>query len=140
MLTDSCEGDNEVMAPGVRPAFSDPALRHGRFEVWVLLRRECAESIRAGKSLYFPRKPNICPQLSPILSLLLITLQRRGGPYMSQLFTGGVFRYAFPLIERWRGGGMINFKGSQFEREIILWGVRWYVAYPISGGVTFWYL
>jgi transposase-like protein len=29
-------------------------------------------------------------------------------------------------------GGMINFKGSQFEREIILWGVRWYVAYPIS--------
>jgi transposase-like protein len=25
-----------------------------------------------------------------------------------------------------------NFKGSQFEREIILWGVRWYVAYPIS--------
>ena len=27
---------------------------------------------------------------------------------------------------------MIDFKGSQFEREIILWGVRWYVAYPIS--------
>jgi len=27
---------------------------------------------------------------------------------------------------------VINFKGSQFEREIILWGVRWYVAYPIS--------
>jgi putative transposase len=27
---------------------------------------------------------------------------------------------------------MINFRGSQFEREIILWGVRWYVAYPIS--------
>ena len=26
----------------------------------------------------------------------------------------------------------MNFKGSQFEREIILWGVRWYVAYPIS--------
>ena len=23
---------------------------------------------------------------------------------------------------------MINFKGSQFEREVILWGVRWYVA------------
>ena len=35
---------------------------------------------------------------------------------------------------------MIDFKGSQFEREIILWGVRWYVAYPISGDVTFWYL
>jgi len=27
---------------------------------------------------------------------------------------------------------MIDFKGSQFEREIILWGVRWYVAYPLS--------
>jgi len=27
---------------------------------------------------------------------------------------------------------MITFKGSQFEKEIILWGVRWYVAYPIS--------
>jgi len=27
---------------------------------------------------------------------------------------------------------MINFKGSQFEREILVWGVRWYVAYPIS--------
>ncbi len=27
---------------------------------------------------------------------------------------------------------MIDFKGSQFEKESILWGVRWYVAYPIS--------
>ena len=27
---------------------------------------------------------------------------------------------------------MMDFKGSQFERDIILWGVRWYVAYPIS--------
>src|SRR6476660_3694219 len=27
---------------------------------------------------------------------------------------------------------MINFKGSHFEKEIILWAVRWYVAYPIS--------
>ena len=27
---------------------------------------------------------------------------------------------------------MMNFKGSQCEREIILWAVRWYVAYPIS--------
>src|SRR5450755_592397 len=27
---------------------------------------------------------------------------------------------------------MIDFKGSQFERDIILWSVRWYVAYPIS--------
>ena len=27
---------------------------------------------------------------------------------------------------------MIDFKGSHFEREVILLGVRWYVAYPIS--------
>src|SRR5215471_13780976 len=27
---------------------------------------------------------------------------------------------------------MSDFKGSHFEREIMLWGVRWYVAYPIS--------
>jgi transposase-like protein len=27
---------------------------------------------------------------------------------------------------------MIEFKGSHFEREVIPWGVRWYVAYPIS--------
>jgi len=26
---------------------------------------------------------------------------------------------------------MSDFKGSHFEREIILWGVRWYVAYPV---------
>jgi transposase-like protein len=27
---------------------------------------------------------------------------------------------------------MVDFKESQFEREIILWAVRWYVAYPNS--------
>ena len=27
---------------------------------------------------------------------------------------------------------IMDFKGSQFERDIILWGVRWYVEYPIS--------
>jgi putative transposase len=27
---------------------------------------------------------------------------------------------------------MMEFKGSHFEREVILWGVRWYVAYPMS--------
>lgn len=42
----------------------------------------------------------------------------------------------FPLCSPSDGevgeGGMIDFKGSPFEKEIILWGVRWYVAYPIS--------
>ena len=27
---------------------------------------------------------------------------------------------------------VIDFKGSHFEREIVLWGVRWYVTYPFS--------
>jgi putative transposase len=27
---------------------------------------------------------------------------------------------------------IIEFKDSHFEREVILWGVRWHVAYPIS--------
>ena len=27
---------------------------------------------------------------------------------------------------------MIEFEGRDFEREVILWGVRWYVAYPVS--------
>jgi len=27
---------------------------------------------------------------------------------------------------------MIDFRGSHFERAVILWGVRWYVAYPIG--------
>src|SRR5918992_112033 len=49
-----------------------------------------------------------------------------------QVFISESFRYASLLTVRQRRSGMINFKGSQFEREIILWGVRWYVAYPIS--------
>ena len=27
---------------------------------------------------------------------------------------------------------MIDFKGSHFEKEIMMWGIRWYVASPIS--------
>ncbi len=26
----------------------------------------------------------------------------------------------------------IEFKGSHFERDVMLWGIRWYVAYPLS--------
>lgn len=35
------------------------------------------------------------------------------------------------MIDEWRDN-MIDFKGSQFEQGIILWGIRWYVSYPIS--------
>jgi putative transposase len=31
-----------------------------------------------------------------------------------------------------QGGTMIKFKGSHFEQEVVLWGVRWYVAYTVS--------
>ena len=27
---------------------------------------------------------------------------------------------------------MIDFKGSHSEHDVILWGVPWYVAYPMS--------
>jgi putative transposase len=27
---------------------------------------------------------------------------------------------------------VVDFDDSHFDREIVLWGVRWYVAYPIS--------
>jgi len=30
----------------------------------------------------------------------------------------------------------IEFNGSHFEREVILWGVRWYVAYLLRYGQT----
>jgi hypothetical protein len=31
-----------------------------------------------------------------------------------------------------RAIGMVDFKGSHFERDVTLWGVRWYVACPMS--------
>jgi len=50
---------------------------------------------------------------------------------LSQTSLGGGLGY-----DRWkraqRNSMMIEFKGSHFERDVILWGVRWYVAYPIS--------
>jgi transposase-like protein len=50
---------------------------------------------------------------------------------LSQILLGGC-----PEYDRWkrvqRNSTMIEFKGSHFERDVILWGVRWYVAYPIS--------
>jgi len=63
---------------------------------------------------------------------MLDPLHPRQRVVLSQLFPWWGFRYAARLIVWWRSGGMIDFKGSQFEKEIILWGVRWYVAYPIS--------
>ena len=30
----------------------------------------------------------------------------------------------------------ISFKGAHFPQEIILMGVRWYVAYPLSTGMS----
>ena len=69
------------------------------------------------------------PGLPPWRLALVTILQFQ---VVSQLFPCSVFRYAAPLIVRRRRRGMVDFKGSQFEREISLGAVRWYVAYPIS--------
>ena len=44
-------------------------------------------------------------------------------------------RYALSLNERvQRGGAMmaVSFKGAHFPQDVMLMGVRWYVAYPLS--------
>ena len=43
----------------------------------------------------------------------------------------GVFPLFFPPVAI-GGGDRIDCKGSHCEKEIILWGVRWYGAYPLS--------
>ena len=47
------------------------------------------------------------------------------------IFLRVFFTIPYRLILRC-GGTAGDFKDSQFEKEIILWGIRWYVAYPIS--------
>ena len=53
------------------------------------------------------------------------------GSKSSQIFSG-----CCPVYDPTTGSSgwmmTIAFKGSHFERDVILWGVRWYVAYPIS--------
>ncbi len=53
------------------------------------------------------------------------------GRVLSQILRGGYLEY-----DRWkrvrRNSTMIEFKGGHFERDVILWGVRWCVTYPIS--------
>jgi len=51
--------------------------------------------------------------------------------FCRKLFLAGTWGYN-RWKRVWRNSTMIEFKGSHFEREVILWGVRWYVAYPIS--------
>jgi putative transposase len=48
--------------------------------------------------------------------------------------SGALFRAAPMILSSMVAGSatVVDFKGSHFEREIVLWGVRWYVAYPIS--------
>ena len=37
-----------------------------------------------------------------------------------------------PYAKRGRETMVVSFKGAHFPQEIILTGVRWYVAYPLS--------
>jgi hypothetical protein len=58
--------------------------------------------------------------------------ERRGKTVLSQtLLTDrpGVSLRAIVSLDQ---QAMIDFKGSHFERHVILWAVRWYVTYPIS--------
>jgi hypothetical protein len=50
---------------------------------------------------------------------------------LSQTLRDGCLGYDYWEWIR-QGGTMIESKGSHFEQEVILWGVRWYVAYPMS--------
>ena len=45
---------------------------------------------------------------------------------------GGGLVYARRRRTSGDGQVTIEFRGSHFEWDVILWGVRWYVAYPIS--------
>ena len=50
---------------------------------------------------------------------------------LSQILRVGCLEY-----DRWklvqRKSAIIEFKGSHYERDVILWGIRWYLTYPIS--------
>jgi putative transposase len=47
-------------------------------------------------------------------------------------FAGRPASFKLPATVSTGQQAMIEFKGSHFERDVILWAVRWYVAYPIS--------
>ena len=69
---------------------------------------------------------------APFSSIFIIRCELKAHDPLLQVFTSRRFRYVPLIMVRRRSGGMIDFKGSHFEKDIILWGVRWYVAYPIS--------
>ena len=56
--------------------------------------------------------------------------RRHEGGFCRKLLSGVGLGYAGR--QGGRNSTMMEFKGSHFERDVILWGVRWYVAYPIS--------
>jgi hypothetical protein len=49
-----------------------------------------------------------------------------------RVFLSGCCPVYNPIIDFTGWVMTIEFKWSHFERDVILWGVRWYVAYPIS--------
>jgi hypothetical protein len=54
------------------------------------------------------------------------------GQVLSQIFTRPQPIASLPAGAPVRRHVMIEFKGSYFERDVILWGIRWWVPYPIS--------
>src|SRR5438874_7322335 len=54
---------------------------------------------------------------------------------LSRILLMHEFRYALPLqlgLDERGSARMISFKGAHFPQDIILMGVRWYLAYPLS--------
>src|SRR5215470_1311799 len=58
-----------------------------------------------------------------------------GRTLLSRILLLHDFRYDLPLQPRLDEKGrtqMVSFKGAHFPKDIILMGIRWYVAYPLS--------
>src|SRR5262245_44502943 len=64
------------------------------------------------------------------------TACRARNEVLSHFSFGADLGYALLLWPTWNPGGRttmaVSFKGAHFPKEIILTGVRWYVAYPLS--------
>jgi putative transposase len=53
------------------------------------------------------------------------------GGSVANFYRAGAFYMVIGMgLERQRMA--MDLEGSHFERDIVLWGARWYVAYPIS--------
>jgi hypothetical protein len=57
---------------------------------------------------------------------------RAPGQVLSQIFTRPQPIASLPAGTPVRRHAMIEFKGSYFELDVILWDIRWWLPYPIT--------